>query len=74
MILKGKVLVCSGKEGFFVEVSSFGFFGVDALLNDSYKPDFSAKAITRTRVLKINRIDYRKAISNVKNLPRWIQN
>lgn len=62
LILKGKVLVCSGEEGFFVELSSFNFLGVDALIYDKYAPDFSAKATEKTRILKIKRSEYRKAL------------
>ncbi len=67
LILKGKILVCSGQEGFFIELSSFNFLGMEALLNDRYQPDFAAKAIEKSRLLKIKRIDYRKALFNVKN-------
>jgi len=70
LIMKGKVLVCSGNEKFFVELSSFHFLGVDALLNDNFKPDFSAKAVEKTRLLRIKRVDYRKAISSVANVNR----
>jgi CRP-like cAMP-binding protein len=62
--------VCSGLEGFFVELSSFNYFGVDALLNDNYIPDFSAQAIEKTRLLRVKRLDFRKAISNIKNFNR----
>jgi len=40
---------------------------MEALLNDRYQPDFAAKAIEKSRLLKIKRIDYRKALFNVKN-------
>jgi len=45
LILSGKVMACSGHEGFFVELTQFKFMGVDSLLSDQYVPDFSAKVI-----------------------------
>mmetsp|Transcript_47293 Transcript_47293/g.34578 ORF Transcript_47293/g.34578 Transcript_47293/m.34578 type:complete len:132 (+) Transcript_47293:1174-1569(+) len=68
LILKGKILVCSGQEGFFIELSSFNFLGSEALTNDRYAPDFSAKAIEKTRLIRIKRLDYRKALFAVKNI------
>ena len=41
--------------------------GVDCLSNDAYVPDFSAKIIGKTKLLKINRQEYRKAISHIGN-------
>jgi len=34
LILTGKVMVCSGNEGFLVEQTTFNFLGADALIND----------------------------------------
>ena len=68
LIIKGKVLVCSGKEGFYLELSSFNVIGVDALTNDRYTPDFSAKAIEKTRLLRVKRGEYRKALMSGKNI------
>lgn len=65
LILSGKVAVCSGNEGFMINMTSFDFLGSDALVNDEYKPDFSAKVINNARLLKISRLNYRKAISSI---------
>lgn len=70
LILAGKVTVCSGNEGFLVEQTTFNFLGADALINDQYSPDFSAKVIEKARLLKINRLAYRKAISSIVNFQR----
>ena len=70
LILSGKVMVCSGNEGFLVEQTTFNFLGADALINDQYNPDFSAKVIDKARLLKIDRLAYRKAISSIVNFQR----
>jgi hypothetical protein len=57
----------SGSEGFIVSLSTFSYFGVDSLINDSYVPGFSARVSEHARLVKIKRIDYRKAISSVEN-------
>lgn len=59
LILSGKVTICSGNEGFMISQTSFNYIGVDALINDDYKPDFSAKVIGKARILKITRKLYR---------------
>lgn len=63
-------MVCSGKEGHLVELGAFNYLGIDALINDDYKPDFSAKVINYAKLLKIKRIDYLSAISSIHNLNR----
>jgi hypothetical protein len=68
LIIQGKVQVCSGYEGFMIEMGSFNYLGVQALMNDRYIPDFSAKVIGYAKLLKVRRIDYRKAIA--KNYSR----
>jgi len=70
LILSGKVMVCSGNEGFLVEQTTFNYLGADSLINDQYNPDFSAKVIDKARLLKINRLAYRKAISSIVNFQR----
>jgi hypothetical protein len=65
LILSGKVMICSGNEGFFLEQGAFNFMGVDCLTNDAYVPDFSAKIIGKAKLLKINRTDYRKCLTHV---------
>ena len=65
LILGGKVQVCSGNEGFMITQSAFNFLGAEALVRDDYRPDFSAKVIEQARILKITRVEYRKAISSI---------
>ena len=60
LILSGKVMICSGNEGFLVEQGAFNYMGVDCLTNDNYVPDFSAKVIGKAKLLKITRQEYRK--------------
>ena len=73
LILSGKVMICSGHEGFFLEQGAFNYMGVDCLLNDSYVPDFSAKVIGKVKLMKICREDYRKCMSHVANNMRSIK-
>lgn len=68
LILTGKVMICSGNEGFFLEQGAFNYMGVECLTNDNYVPDFSAKIIGKAKLLKINRVDYRKLATNVNNI------
>lgn len=67
LVLSGKVMICSGNEGFLLEQGPFNFMGADCLSNDHYVPDFSAKIIGRTRLLKISRTDYRMAMAHTNN-------
>ena len=62
LILSGKVNVCSGNEGFMITLSSFNYLGVEALMRDNYKPDFSAKVIQQARVLRVSRQRYKLAL------------
>lgn len=41
--------------------------GVECLTRDGYVPDFSAKIIGKAKLLKINRMDYRKSLTHIKN-------
>mmetsp|Transcript_22338 Transcript_22338/g.34589 ORF Transcript_22338/g.34589 Transcript_22338/m.34589 type:complete len:110 (+) Transcript_22338:1662-1991(+) len=68
LILSGKVSVCSGKEGFLVELTQFKYMGVECMLNDDYVPDFSAKVMGKTRLLKITKENYRSMMSHIKNM------
>ena len=70
LIIQGKVTVHSGQEGFIIELSSFNYLGVEALLNDRYSPDFTAEVTKYARLLKIKRLDYRNAISSNSNFNR----
>ena len=73
LILSGKVMICSGNEGFFLEQGAFNYMGVECLLNDTYLPDFSAKVIGKAKLLKISRNDYRKCLTHVQNNLRSIK-
>ena len=44
--------------------------GTDCLINDNYIPDFSAKVLGKTRLLKITRSDFRKSLGHLKNSQR----
>jgi CRP-like cAMP-binding protein len=70
LILQGTVMVCTGQEGFFLELGPFNYLGVDALLKEEYLPDFSAKIINKARLLRIKKSDYRLMVSNHKNVKR----
>ena len=67
LVLSGKVMICSGNEGFFLEQGPFNYMGIDCLTNDNYVPDFSAKILGKTKLLKITRIEYRKALGHIGN-------
>jgi CRP-like cAMP-binding protein len=67
LLLSGKVMICSGNEGFFLEQGPFNYMGVDGLTNDNYVPDFSAKVLGKTKLLKITRTEYRKALGHIGN-------
>jgi len=70
LILTGRVMICSGNEGFFLEQGAFNFMGVEAITNDNYIPDFSAKIIGKAKLLKISRADYRKKLADIQNRNR----
>ena len=70
LILSGKVMICTGNEGFMVEQGAFNYMGVDCLTNDNYVPDFSAKVIGKVKLLKITREDYRKSLSHINNITK----
>jgi CRP-like cAMP-binding protein len=65
LILQGKVTVCSGNEGFLIDMTTFNFLGAEALQNEYFVPDFSAKVIKEARLLKITREEFRRAISGL---------
>ncbi len=70
LILQGKVVVESGKDGFNVSLSTFNFLGAETLINDNYIPDFSAKVSRYARLLKIKVPDYKQAITSTQNFIR----
>ena len=72
LILTGKVMICSGNEGFFLEQGAFNYMGVECLTNDNYVPDFSAKIIGKAKLLKIKREDYKRSMININNLDNKI--
>lgn len=66
LILQGTVVVCSGQEGFMLELGPFNFLGVEALTSNDeagYLPDFSAKVINKARLLKITKRQYEEALN-----------
>ena len=58
LVLRGKVEIISGKDGFKVEIGSFSSIGAKALIDEDYKPDFSAKVLGEARLLCITRTMY----------------
>jgi len=64
LVLRGKIMVVCGQDGFHVEMNEFSCMGTDSLERDDYRPDFSAKVIGEATVLQITREDYRKMISS----------
>lgn len=67
LILTGKVMICSGNEGFLLEQQPFNYMGTECLTNDNYVPDFSAKVIGKAKLLKISREEYRRSLAHVNN-------
>ena len=63
-------MICSGNEGFFLEQGAFNYMGVEAITNDHFIPDFSAKIIGKAKLLKISRDDYRKKLAEMKKI-KW---
>jgi len=57
----------SGKDGFKLNLSTFNYFGVESLVNDTYTADFTASVQGYARLLRIKRLDYRKAVSDKRN-------
>lgn len=68
LILSGTVMVCSGIEGFLVELGAFNFLGIEALAAHTneirYLPDFSAKVINKARLLKVKRSNFQKLVNS----------
>merc|ERR1719502_124534 len=66
LILKGKILVTVGKDGFRSEMGPWSVLGSDALLEkkDSYRPDYSAYIYTdHVKIINITRDNYELAKS-----------
>ena len=70
LIISGKVSICSGNEGFFMEKGAFNFMGEQSLSNPTYVPDFSAKVLGKARLLQITREDYLNANLRLINIKR----
>lgn len=68
LVLNGKVSICSGREGFMMEKGIFNFMGEQCITNDDYVPDFSAKVIGKTRLLRVSKQDYNAAKIQFKNI------
>lgn len=66
LILSGTVMVCSGIEGFLIELGAFNFLGLEALTANEarYLPDFSAKVINRATLLKVKRSHYQRLVNS----------
>lgn len=50
--------------------TSFNYIGEEALLNNDYKPDFSAKVVGQARLLRITREQYLKALASLAQMNR----
>jgi len=58
LILQGKVVLCSGNDGFLVDMGPYYHIGADALTVENFKPDFSAKVVSQAKLLRVTRDDY----------------
>jgi len=70
LILSGKVMICAGQEGFMISHTSFNYIGEEALLDNDYKPDFSAKVVGQARLLRITREQYLKALASLAQMKK----
>ena len=68
LVLNGKVSICSGREGFMMEKGIFNYMGEQCITNDDYVPDFSAKVIGKTRLLRVSKADYNAAKIKFQNI------
>ncbi len=73
LILHGKVQVCTGEDGFLIDMSNYSHLGENALLSSKFKPDFSAKVIKYAQMLRISREAYMTAISSRENISRTLK-
>lgn len=64
LILNGKVEVISGTDEFKSESGPWSFLGVRALSQAEFIPDFSARVLTTTRILRIFRNDFVYALDD----------
>mmetsp|Transcript_4414 Transcript_4414/g.4944 ORF Transcript_4414/g.4944 Transcript_4414/m.4944 type:complete len:594 (+) Transcript_4414:155-1936(+) len=63
LILSGVVEIVSGREGFKSTGTSFTPLGEQALVEENYHPDFTAKSLGDIKFLRIKREEYLSAIS-----------
>eukprot|EP01012_Entosiphon_sulcatum_P019867 TRINITY_DN24830_c0_g1_i1.p1 TRINITY_DN24830_c0_g1~~TRINITY_DN24830_c0_g1_i1.p1 ORF type:complete len:542 (+),score=136.07 TRINITY_DN24830_c0_g1_i1:40-1665(+) len=63
LILSGKVEVESGKDRFHTELGAWGLLALRALQDQPFVPDFTARALSDTRVLRISASLYHKAVA-----------
>ncbi|EGG14553.1 Ancient conserved domain protein 2 [Cavenderia fasciculata] len=63
IVLQGKLEIRSGSEGFVSEGGPFTTLGLNALKNDHFVPDFSARIISQTaQLVKISKVAYENAV------------
>lgn len=59
LLLHGRLEIRAGNEGFTSEVGPWTMLGLNALTEDGYKPEFTAKVISAARVFVMHRRDFR---------------
>lgn len=64
LVLQGQVRVFAGSEDFESELGPWSYIGQSALTKEPYVPDFRAYSCSSTRVLLINRTDYKAALAS----------
>lgn len=79
LILNGKIEVISGTDEFKSENGPWSFLGVRALTDPEFCPDFSARVLSNTRILRISRNDFVYALDDTlegRKIPEgfnWIE-
>ena len=63
LVLQGQLKIFAGSEDFESELGPWSYVGQSALTKDNYAPDFKAFACKGSRVLFINRADYKAALA-----------
>jgi len=56
-------MILSDKDEFNLEVEALSGIGSKALLEENYRPDFSVKLLTETKLLKITKDKYLKYLT-----------
>jgi len=62
LILQGKIEIQSGAEGFRSDGGPFTYLGLAALKNETFTPDFTAKVLLNTQMLRIKKKQYDDAL------------